>query len=56
MDAVNPGRVSELRALLGSTPLEAVSHLELKRLAAGARATIRTGDTTPYANIILVSG
>ncbi len=56
MDAVNPGRVSELRALLGNTPLEAISHLELKRLSATARATVRTGDTVAYANVIVVSG
>jgi D-ribose pyranase len=35
---------------------ETVSHLELKRLGHGARATIRTGDTCPYANLIIVSG
>jgi D-ribose pyranose/furanose isomerase RbsD len=28
----------------------------LKHLAQTARATVRTGDTVPYANIILVSG
>ena len=53
---VSPARVAELRALLPDVPLEPVSHLELKRLAAAARATVRTGDTTPYANVIVVSG
>jgi D-ribose pyranose/furanose isomerase RbsD len=33
-----------------------VSHGELKILAQSARATVRTGDTVPYANIIVVSG
>lgn len=56
MEEVSPGRVAELRALLGEVPLEAVSHVELKRLAAGGKATIRTGDTVPYANVIVVSG
>jgi len=45
-----------LRALLGDIPLEIMSHLDFKHLAATAKATIRTGDTTPYANTILVSG
>jgi D-ribose pyranase len=56
MAEISPDRVAELAELLGDVPLERVSHLELKRLAQGARATVRTGDTVPYANIILVSG
>ena len=56
MMEVSPGRVEALRALLGDVPLEAVPHLELKRLAAAGRATVRTGDTSPYANVIVVSG
>jgi len=36
--------------LLGEVPIEVVSHIELKRLGHDAKATIRTGDTTPYAN------
>ena len=56
MDAISPDRVAEMRALLGDVPLERVSHGQLKRLAQSARATVRTGDTVPYANIIVVSG
>jgi D-ribose pyranase len=56
MAEISPGRVAELRELLGDVPLERVSHIELKRLAQEARATVRTADTVPYANIIVVSG
>jgi D-ribose pyranase len=56
MDAISPHRVVEMRALLGDVPFERVSHGQLKRLAQSARATVRTGDTVPYANIIVVSG
>jgi D-ribose pyranase len=56
MTEVSPDRVAELRALLGEIPLETIPHLELKRLSATGKATIRTGDTVPYANIIVVSG
>jgi D-ribose pyranase len=56
MDTISPDRVAELRALLGDIPFERVSHGQLKRLAQSARATVRTGDTVPYANIIVVSG
>ena len=56
IDAISPDRVAEMQALLGDIPFERVSHGQLKRLAPGARATVRTGDTVPYANIIMVSG
>ena len=55
-ETASPAWVSELRAHLGSTRLVTVAHLELKQLAKQGRATIRTADTTPYANIIIVSG
>ncbi len=56
MARFSPDRVEELRELLDDIPVEAVSHIELKRLGHDAKATIRTGDTTPYANLIVVSG
>lgn len=36
--------------------IELVPHTELKELTRGARACVRSGEFTPYANIILVSG
>jgi D-ribose pyranase len=36
--------------------VELVSHDELKRLSHGARAVVRTGEFTPYANVVLFSG
>jgi D-ribose pyranase len=56
MTEVSPDRVAELRSLLGNIPLDPIPHLDLKRLSATGKATIRTGDTVPYANIIVVSG
>lgn len=56
MELVSPDRVAALRALLPGVTFETVSHIELKRLGHGAKATIRTGDSTPYANLIIVSG
>lgn len=40
---------------LSLTP-KTVSHEEFKKVCATARAMVRTGECTPYANIILVSG
>lgn len=56
MTLVSPRRVAELNALLPGVLFETISHIELKRLGHGAKATIRTGDTCPYANLIIVSG
>lgn len=56
MTEVSPDRVAELRALLGGIPLEVIPHLELKRLSSTGKATIRTADSVPYTNIIVVSG
>jgi D-ribose pyranase len=33
-----------------------VTHDEFKQLSKGARAIVRTGECSPYANIILVAG
>lgn len=35
---------------------EGVSHADFKQRSAAARAVVRTGECTPYANIILVAG
>ena len=35
---------------------ELVSHEELKRLTGSAKAVVRTGECTPYANVVLVAG
>jgi len=56
MVLVSPQRAAELKAILPDVLVETISHIELKRLGHGAKATIRTGDTCPYANCIIVSG
>ena len=53
---VSPEILESIKALLPGTPLEVVSHEQLKSISAGARAVVRTGEFTPYANIILVAG
>lgn len=52
----SPAYVEELRELIAPVPVVTMPHLELKHLSQDARATIRTGDVTPYANILIVSG
>ena len=56
MTEVSPQRVEAIRAVIGDVPLQVMPHVEFKHLCRTAKATVRTGDTTPYANIIIVSG
>jgi D-ribose pyranase len=54
----NPKVLSEIEALFAGQNIEVefVSHVELKALTRDCKAVIRTGETTPYANIVLQSG
>ena len=54
----NPTVLQGIEALLAgqNVEVEFVPHTEFKAQTADCRAVIRTGETTPYANIILQSG
>ncbi len=52
----SPHILAAIKQLLPATPIEVVSHELLKADTEGAVAVVRTGEFTPYANIILVSG
>ena len=41
---------------LGGLPLHRIGHDELKRAVGDARAVVRTGETTSFANVILRAG
>ena len=56
METESPELYREVTKLFGSLPIEKVIHNELKRRTATARAVVRTGEFTPYANVMLVSG
>lgn len=56
MEDVSPSTYGALLALVGSVDVERVSHERFKALTQEARAVIRTGEFTPYANVILVAG
>lgn len=47
---------NEIESLMAMETLEFVKHEEFKRIIKTAKAVIRTGEATPYANIILHSG
>lgn len=54
----NPKVLKEIEELFEGQEIEFefVSHTELKEKTKDCKAVIRTGETTPYANIILQSG
>jgi D-ribose pyranase len=56
MHVQSPDLHKELIAALGQTPVDEVSHEDLKQMTQHARAVVRTGEFTPYANVVLVSG
>ncbi len=56
LEARDSALPAALERLFPGARLGYVPHDELKRLAAGARAVVRTGECTPYANVILGSG
>jgi len=56
MIEVSPHLYNALQEILGDIPIRAISHEDFKDLTREARAVVRTGEFTPYANIILFSG
>ena len=56
----NPKVLSEIQEFFAGSDVEVevefVSHAELKAIKNDCKAVIRTGETTPYANIILQAG
>lgn len=51
-----PALVSLIAELLPGVALEWLSHDDLKLCSRQARAVVRTGEFTPFANVILVAG
>lgn len=52
----NPQFLAEVKEMLPGVPFEFIPHVEFKTRTAYARAVVRTGEFSPYANVILVSG
>lgn len=56
MEAVSPQLKNKLDVVLENIEVRKVSHEEFKELTKNAKAVIRTGEFTPYANVILQAG
>jgi D-ribose pyranase len=56
MMEVSPEVHQAITKMLGDVPIDTVTHLAFKERTRSARAVIRTGEFTPFANVILVAG
>jgi len=56
IDVANPFLAKELKNVLRDIKTEKISHAEFKKRTEKAKCIIRTGEATPYANIILIGG
>jgi len=52
----SPQIYAGIQKLLGDIVIQTLPHQEFKRLTGSTKAIIRTGEFTPFANIILVAG
>ena len=52
----SPDFVAQVGERMQGVPVERLSHDELKRRSASARAIVRSGEFTPYANLLLYAG
>lgn len=56
MLSVSPQIYAGIQNLLGDIPITTVPHDTFKAETKAVRAVVRTGEFTPYANVILVAG
>ncbi len=56
MLAVSPQVFAAIEGVLGEVPIETVPHKTFKERTKSAVAVVRSGEFTPYANIILIAG
>ncbi|MDI3257964.1 MAG: D-ribose pyranase [Kyrpidia sp.] len=52
----SPHIYSEIQSALPGAPLELISHTRMKELAPRVKAAVRTGEFTPFANVVLRCG
>ncbi len=52
----SPELYGQLRELLDDIPISTVPHEEFKACACETKGIVRTGEFTPYANVMLISG
>lgn len=52
----NPEQLAAVKKVVGDIPIEYMPHEQMKKDLSDTKAFIRTGEETPYSNILLESG
>jgi D-ribose pyranase len=53
---VSPIMYDEIKKIIPEELLDTIPHFEFKQKTAESKAVIRTGEFTPYSNVILIAG
>lgn len=56
LQKVSPEMYSQLMKRLSDVEVDVVTHTAFKNLTADCKAVVRSGEFTPYANVILIAG
>ncbi|MGV8027200.1 MAG: D-ribose pyranase [Anaerolineaceae bacterium] len=56
IEKANPNTLKQMEVILAGKTVKKITHEEFKKLTSNAKYIIRTGETSPYANVILVGG
>ncbi|MCJ7535391.1 MAG: D-ribose pyranase [Anaerolineales bacterium] len=56
MLSTSPEIYQQLQKMLPGIPIDTIPHEDFKGKTGEARAIVRTGEFTPYANVILIAG
>lgn len=56
MAEANPGLLAAIEATLAGVPSESIPQADFKEAARSAKAIVRTGEYSPFGNLILVGG
>ena len=56
IEKANPNTLKQMEEILAGKTVKKITHEEFKKLTSNAKYIIRTGETSPYANVILVGG
>jgi D-ribose pyranase len=55
-ELLDPELIAGIEERLAGVPLTRIPHDQLKESVRAARAVVRTGEVTPYANVVLTAG
>lgn len=55
-EKISPKMYKEIKKFFPNIPVETMPHIDFKKATKNCKAAVRSGEFTPYANVILVAG